>query len=100
MFKNYIKPASYSVIKHGLLGMTKYFASTYAQHKINCNMISPGPIDKKIKNSFTKELKNIIPMKNLIPVSNVQKIVELLIKNDVKFITGQNIIVDGGRTII
>ena len=43
-YKNYIKPVTYSVIKHGLLGLTKYFASLYANQNVRVNMVSPGPI--------------------------------------------------------
>ena len=39
-FKNYIKPPSYSIIKHGTVGMTKYFSSLFAKYSIKVNMIS------------------------------------------------------------
>ena len=43
-YSNYFKPVSYSVIKHGLVGMTKYFASLYADKHVTCNMVSPAPV--------------------------------------------------------
>jgi NAD(P)-dependent dehydrogenase (short-subunit alcohol dehydrogenase family) len=43
-FSDFVKPITYSVIKHGLLGMTKYYASLYADKNVNVNMLSPGPI--------------------------------------------------------
>ena len=38
-YKNYIKPVTYSVIKHGMLGLTKYFASLYGPKNVRVNMI-------------------------------------------------------------
>ena len=99
-YKNYFKPASYSAIKHGLLGLTKYYASTYADKGIVCNMISPGPIDKNINNKLTAEIKALIPMNKLISINNILSAIEFLLDEECNFITGQNILIDGGRTII
>ena len=52
--KNFLKPISYSVIKHGLVGLNKYFATLYAKDGIISNMISPGPIDNNIPNYLKK----------------------------------------------
>ena len=56
-YKNYYKPASYSTIKHGLLGLTKYFSTLYADSGITCNMVSPGPIFNDQSASLVKNLK-------------------------------------------
>ena len=52
-YENYIKPPTYSVIKHGLVGLTKYYASLYGISNVRVNMISPGAI----KNSQNKNFK-------------------------------------------
>ena len=104
IFGNYIKPATYSVIKHALLGMTKYFASLYGKYNVRVNMLSPGPILIKEKKSFNKEfinqLVNITPMERMGSPNDLKGAIKFLISNDSMFLTGQNIIVDGGRTII
>jgi NAD(P)-dependent dehydrogenase (short-subunit alcohol dehydrogenase family) len=103
-FGNYIKPATYSVIKHALLGMTKYFASLYGKYNVRVNMLSPGAIfineKKSFNKKFVKELENIIPMKKLGSPYDLKGAIKFLISEDSLFITGQNIIIDGGRTII
>ena len=48
-YRNYIKPVTYSVIKHGMVGLTKYFASLYGEKKVRVNMVSPGPVKNKQK---------------------------------------------------
>lgn len=48
-YKDYIKPVTYPVIKHAMVGLTKYFASLYAKNNVRVNMVSPGPIKKKSK---------------------------------------------------
>ena len=100
IFKNFVKSPTYSVIKHGLLGLTKYYASTYAEKNINVNMLSPSPLDNKHKKSFRKRLINQIPKKKLLKLQDLNSAIEFLISDESKFFTGQNLIVDGGRTII
>jgi NAD(P)-dependent dehydrogenase (short-subunit alcohol dehydrogenase family) len=99
-YKNYIKPVTYSVIKHGMLGLTKYFASLYAKDNVRVNMVSPGSIQNNQSKELLKELKNIIPMRRLGSYSEILGILSFLANNDSSYITGQNILVDGGRTVI
>ena len=99
-YKNYIKPVTYSVIKHGMLGLTKYFASLYAKSNVRVNMISPGPIHNQQSKKLLNELKSIIPMKRLGDPKEILGILIFLSSQDSSYITGQNILIDGGRTII
>ena len=99
-YKNYIKPVTYSVIKHGMLGLTKYFASIYANSNVRVNMISPGPIKNNQNKELLNELNNIIPMERLADPKEILGSLLFLASSDSSYITGQNILVDGGRTII
>ena len=99
-FKNYIKPATYSVVKHGLLGMTKYFSSLYAEKNVRFNMVSPGPIFKNQNKKFVNELKKTIPMKRMGTPQDLEEVIKFLLNDNSKYVTGQNILIDGGRTII
>ena len=99
-YNNYIKPVTYSVIKHGMLGLTKYFASLYGKDNVRVNMISPGPIKNNQNKHLLNELNNIIPMNRLGNYKDLYGLLLLLSNNDSSYITGQNIIIDGGRTII
>jgi len=99
-FKNFTKPVTYSVIKHGLIGMTKYYASLFAEYNITCNAVSPVGVFNNQRKSFINELIKLIPMKRMAHKSDIKNTIDFLINKKQKFITGQNIIIDGGRTII
>ena len=99
-FKNFIKPVTYSVIKHGLIGITKYYAAMLAEYKITCNAISPVGIFNNQNKKFINQLIKLIPMKRMAKKNDIKNTIDFLIDKKQKFITGQNIIIDGGRTII
>ena len=99
-YKNFIKPVTYSVIKHGLYGMTKYFSSLYAKDKVRVNMLSPGPVFRNHKKNFVKKIKTQIPMGRMADKSDLNSSLLFLADEKNIYLTGQNIIVDGGRTVI
>ncbi len=100
VYKNFIKPVTYSVIKHGIIGMTKYYAVNLAKYKITCNAISPVGIYDNQSKKFVRNLTNLIPMKRMAKKDDINYLVKFLINKNQKFITGQNIVIDGGRTIL
>jgi NAD(P)-dependent dehydrogenase (short-subunit alcohol dehydrogenase family) len=100
IYTNYTKPVTYSVVKHGLLGMTKYFASLYADRNVNVNMLSPGPIFNNHNKKFINQLIKFIPKKRMGNPEDLISGVDFLIDRKNSYMTGQNIIIDGGRTII
>jgi NAD(P)-dependent dehydrogenase (short-subunit alcohol dehydrogenase family) len=99
-YSNYYKPVSYSVIKHGLVGLTKYFATLHADKQVTCNMVSPGPVLNDQSSSLVSNIKKNTPMKRLANPKDLIGIIIFLISEESRFVTGQNIIVDGGKTLI
>ena len=99
-YDNYVKPVTYSVIKHGMLGLTKYFASLYGKSNVRVNMVSPGPIYNNQSKKLLNELNNLIPMERLGSPKEIVGLLLFLSSSDSSYITGQNILIDGGRTII
>ena len=99
-FGDYIKPVTYSVVKHGLVGLTKYYASLFAKNNIRFNMISPGPVYKNQNQKFLNELKKITPMNRIGLPKDLSGAIKFLLSKNSSFITGQNLLIDGGRTII
>ena len=99
-YNNYIKPVTYSVIKHGMLGLTKYFSALYGKDNVRVNMISPGPIKNNQSKDLLEELNNIIPMNRLGNYKDLLGALFFLANEESSYLTGQNIVIDGGRTII
>jgi NAD(P)-dependent dehydrogenase (short-subunit alcohol dehydrogenase family) len=99
-FKNYLKPPSYPILKHALLGITKYYASIYAKDNVNVNMISPGSIDNNPPKKFQDEFKLIVPSKRMATRQNILPSIDFLLDENNTYINGQNILIDGGRSII
>ena len=97
------KRSSYSSSKWGLIGLTKSASLDLAKYNILVNALSPGVINssltKKILGSEgIKDIKTQIPLRRLSNVEEIAKIILFLISNHNTYLTGQNIIVDGGYT--
>jgi len=97
--QTFFKPISYSILKHGIVGMTKYLATMLAERNIRVNCISPGPILDQQPSALIKELESRIPMGRLASISEIVGVVNFLTSDLSNYVTGQNIVVDGGRTI-
>jgi len=97
---NFIKPVSYSVVKHGIIGLTKYTASYWAKNNIRCNAIAPGGIFNNQENTFIKEINKLIPMGRMAKKKEYNGLVLFLCSDLSSYITGSVIVADGGRSII
>lgn len=94
------KPLSYSIVKHGLTGLTKYLASYWAKNNIRVNSFSPGGIFNNQDRVFVKKLEKLIPLGRMAKKTEYIKTIQFLCSDDSSYITGQNIVSDGGRSII
>lgn len=95
----YFKPVSYSVIKHGLIGLTKYLSTYLADFAIRVNTLSPGSIFNNQDTDFLHNLENNIPLRRLASVNEYKGAIQFLASDASSYMTGQNLIIDGGRSI-
>jgi NAD(P)-dependent dehydrogenase (short-subunit alcohol dehydrogenase family) len=93
-----IKPVTYSVIKHGLIGLTKYLATYYAQKGVRANVLCPAGVYNGQNEEFLGKLTNLIPMGRMADVEEYKSTILYLISDASSYMTGSTIIVDGGRT--
>ena len=96
---NINNPVAYSVSKGGLITLTKLFAS-YLAPKIRVNCLSPGGILRKQSRNFIKNYVATVPLKRMASEEDVVNVILFLSCKMSKYITGQNIVVDGGKSII
>lgn len=95
----YYKPITYSVIKTGIIGITRYVATFWSDKNIRCNSLSPGGIENKQEKNFLKKVKKLIPLNRLANKKEYKSTIQYLCSNASSYMTGQNVIVDGGRSI-
>lgn len=91
-------PAAYSAIKGGLINLTRYLASHYGQHGIRVNALSPGGIFDHQDPKFVEAYERRVPMRRMGTPNDIAPVVQFLLSDDAKYVTGQNIVVDGGYT--
>jgi len=94
------KPVSYSVIKHGVIGLTKYTASYWADKNVRCNALAPGGIENNQDKIFLKKIKSLIPMKRMARINEYNNIIMFLCSKSSSYMTGSVVVADGGRTVI
>jgi len=97
------KRAAYSSTKWGLIGFTKAVALELAPFNVQVNAVSPGFVDTDLTHQILKpedikQLVETIPQGRLAQPDEIAKVVLFLCSDDNTYITGQNIVVDGGFT--
>ena len=99
IYNNFIKPISYSIVKHGVVGMTKYLATYFADYNIRSNALCPGGIYNNHDKKFVSNLRKLIPMKRMAKKNELNEAMYFLISDKSSYVNGHSLIVDGGRTI-
>ena len=95
-----VKPVTYSVIKHGLIGLTKYLATYWAEQGVRCNALSPGGVYNGQSDEFVQKLTELIPIKRMASKDEYRGAVQFLCSDASAYMNGQNIVMDGGRSIL
>ena len=98
--EKFFKPVSYSVVKHGIVGITKYYSSLLARHNIRCNCLSPGGVFNNQPRKFVNKITKLIPLKRMANKNEYIGAIQFLASDASKYMTGHNLVVDGGRSII
>jgi len=91
------KPVTYSVVKHGLIGLTRYLA-TYWNPKVRVNAISPGGIYTGQPDAFVKKLTSLIPMGRMAKEDEYNASIVYLLSDASAYMTGSNLVIEGGRS--
>jgi len=92
------KPVSYSVVKSGLLGLTRYLATYWAAQGVRVNALCPGGVENGQPRAFLDRIERLIPMGRMGRPDELQGAVAFLCSDASSYMTGAVISVDGGRT--
>ena len=93
-----VKPIMYSVIKTGLVGLTRYLATYWSDKCIRCNALSPGGIYNGQGEEFVERLSNLIPLGRMASRDEYRSALQFLCSDASLYLNGQNIVMDGGRS--
>jgi len=95
-----VKPVTYSVIKAGLIGLTRYLASYWADKGVRANALSPGGVFTNQDSEFVNRLSSLIPMGRMAKSDEYIGAIQFLCSDASAYMNGQNIVIDGGRSVI
>ena len=95
-----VKPVSYSVIKTGLIGLTRYLATYWADQGVRCNALSPGGVKNGQNDAFVRRLTSLIPAGRMADADEYRAAMQFLCSDASAYMNGQNLVVDGGRSAL
>jgi NAD(P)-dependent dehydrogenase (short-subunit alcohol dehydrogenase family) len=91
-------PAAYSAIKGGVVNFTRYLACYFGPHSIRINSVSPGGVFNNQESVFVENYVKNVPLRRMALPNDISPTVAFLLSDNSSYLTGQNIIIDGGWT--
>jgi NAD(P)-dependent dehydrogenase (short-subunit alcohol dehydrogenase family) len=93
-----VKPVSYSVVKSGLIGLTRYLATYWAENGVRANVLCPGGVENGQSSDFLQRIAERIPMARMADKDEYQGAILFLCSDASSYMTGAVLSIDGGRT--
>jgi NAD(P)-dependent dehydrogenase (short-subunit alcohol dehydrogenase family) len=95
-----VQPPTYNFVKAGMINYTRYLACYYGKHGIRANCISPGGYFNNQPAQFVEQYTKRVPLGRMLDNSDIQGAVVFLASDASKYMTGANLMVDGGWTCL
>jgi len=96
---NMSSPSAYALIKGGIIMMTKYMASYFGPYGVRVNCVSPGGVYRNEPEEFVKKYAKLTPLGRMATADDLVMPVLFLASDGSRYVTGHNLLVDGGWTI-
>jgi NAD(P)-dependent dehydrogenase (short-subunit alcohol dehydrogenase family) len=93
-----VKPVTYSVIKTGLIGLTRYTATYWAHKKVRCNALCPGGMYNGQSADFVERVSALIPAGRMAELNEYQGAIVFLASDASSYMNGAVLVMDGGRS--
>lgn len=93
-----VKPVTYSVVKSAIVGLTKYLATYWADRGVRVNSLSPGGVRDAQSEEFVNRLCRLIPLGRMAQGDEYRGAIAFLCSDASRYMTGANIVIDGGRS--
>lgn len=93
-----VKPITYSVVKTGLIGITRYVSTYWADKNVRCNAICPGGVENNQNADFLNEVIKRIPLNRMADKSEYKGLLVFLLSDASSYLNGSIIAADGGRS--
>lgn len=94
-----VKPVTYSVTKHGLIGLTKYLSTYWNEQGVRVNALAPGGVFTNQPDDFVTRLSALIPMGRMASSDEYRGAVQFLCSDASSYMTGACLVADGGRSV-
>ncbi|NQW03214.1 MAG: SDR family oxidoreductase, partial [Acidobacteria bacterium] len=94
-----VKPVTYPVIKAGLIGLTRYLSTYWADRGVRANAISPGGVYNGQNEEFVQRLSALIPLGRMARRDEYRAAIQFLCSDASSYLNGQNLVMDGGRSV-
>ena len=91
--------AAYSTTKSGIVGLTRWLSTYWADHNITVNALAPGAVFNGHEEIFKSRIESKIPLSKMADKAQIASVMSFLVSDDSNYMTGQLIYADGGYTI-